>query len=165
VGTGPERANLERFAQDLGVADKVCFLGTLSRPDTIAELERCDCLLHPTLHDSGGWVSVEAMAAGKPVICLDCGGPAFQVTNETGFRITPCDPESTIENLKTAMKLLVEDLELRERLGTNGRRLVAERFLSDRRASLIADLYDEALSRTVVQDQVSTAAISDVRSS
>ena len=164
VGSGPERANLQRLALDLGVANQVLFLGTLSRADMVAELGRCDCLIHPTLHDSGGWVSVEAMAAGKPVICLDCGGPAFQVTNDTGFKITTGDPESTIEKLKSAMELLAEDPQLRERLGSNGRRLVVEKFLSDRRASLIADLYDEALSLGLVQDHVSTAAISKVRS-
>src|SRR2546430_4418443 len=42
---------------------------------------------HPSLHDSGGWVCLEAMAAGRPVICLDLGGPGYQVTEESGIKI------------------------------------------------------------------------------
>ena len=49
-------------------------------------------LIHPSLHDSGGWVCLEAMAAGRPVICLDLGGPGLQVTEKTGIKVKASTP-------------------------------------------------------------------------
>ena len=63
-------------------------------------------LVHPSLHDSGGWVCLEAMAAGKPVICLDLGGPGEQVTRETGFKIPALDPDQAVKDMARAMAVL-----------------------------------------------------------
>jgi len=69
IGDGPERRNLEQLAQRLGVAERVRFWGALPREEALSKLAEVDVLVHPSLHDSGGWASVEAMAAGRPVIC------------------------------------------------------------------------------------------------
>ncbi len=76
VGDGPARAQLEELSKTLGLADQVRFCGSLSRDDTLKQLGRSHVLVHPSLHDSGGFVCIEAMAAGRPVICLKLGGPA-----------------------------------------------------------------------------------------
>ena len=89
VGDGPERKRLERLANKLGISGSVRFLGNMPRDQALQQLRDCDVLVHPSLHDSGGWVCVEAMAAGRPVICLDLGGPATQVTAETGVKCRP----------------------------------------------------------------------------
>lgn len=79
VGDGPERSRLKRLAKRLGVAGRVRFFGQLTRTEVLNLLSQCHVLVHPSLHDSGGWVCMEAMAAGRPVICPDLGGPATQV--------------------------------------------------------------------------------------
>ena len=48
--------------------------------------------MHPALHEAFGNVCQEALAAGRPVICLDIGGPASQVTPETGFAAPATTP-------------------------------------------------------------------------
>lgn len=104
VGDGPDRARLEALAQDLDVADRVTFHGVLPRSETLAEMGRSHALVHPSLHDSGGWVCIEAMAAGRPVFCLDLGGPAIMVDDETGINIPAESPEQAVRDLAAAMR-------------------------------------------------------------
>ena len=86
VGAGPAERSLKALAHRLGIADRVLFLGHQPRSEVLQIVQQCDVLVHPSLHESGGAVCAEAMAAGRPVICLDLGGPGLQVTAETGIR-------------------------------------------------------------------------------
>jgi len=142
VGDGPERKNLERLARELGVADKVRFWGALPREEALKKLAECDVLVHPSLHDSGGWVCVEAMAAGRPVICLDLGGPALQVTGETGFKIPARTPEQTVVEMVEAMSKLAHDPDLRLKMGEAARRRGVEEFSWERRGEQLNQIYN-----------------------
>jgi len=142
IGDGPERRNLERLVQRLGIADKVCFFGALPREEALGHLAEVDVLVHPSLHDSGGWVCVEAMAAGRPVICLDLGGPALQVTEETGFKIPARTPEQVVEEMAQAMLQLATDGTLRRRMGEAARQRVREVFSWERRGQEIREIYE-----------------------
>ena len=146
VGDGPERRNLEALARDLGVARRVKFWGTLSRDETLRRLGECDVLVHPSMHESGGWVCLEAMAAGHPVICLDLGGPGVQVTEETGFKVSATKPERAVEEMAAAMRMLSEDRDLIARMGEAGQRRVAEHFSWEKKGARMAKLYKEVLA-------------------
>ena len=74
-------------------------------------------LVHPSLHDSGGVVCVEALAAGRPVVCLDLGGPACLVTEEAGIRVRADAPAQSIQDLSAALARLAADPGLRARMG------------------------------------------------
>ena len=128
VGDGPERAALKAQVAEAGIASQVTFWGQLSRPDTLDKLGQCHTLVHPSLHDSGGGVCLEAMAAGRPVVCLDLGGPALQVTKETGFKVAAHSPEQAIAEMAVAMASLAGDAEQRSRMGKAGRQRVNDRF-------------------------------------
>jgi glycosyltransferase involved in cell wall biosynthesis len=141
VGDGPERKNLERLARELGIIDKVRFWGALPRSEALKRLAECDVLVHPSLHDSGGWVCIEAMAAGRPVICLDLGGPALQVTEETGFKIPTHTPEQVIKDMAESMKRLAQNSKLRVRMGEEGRKRVWESFSWEQRGKEIQEIY------------------------
>ncbi len=145
IGDGPERRNLERLARRLGVSDKVCFWGVLPREEVLRKLAEVDVLVHPSLHDSGGWVCVEAMATGRPLICLDLGGPALQVTAETGFKIPANSPEQAVDDMTRAMLTLAKDSDLRRGMGEAGRRRVREAFSWERRGKEIAMVYWQVL--------------------
>jgi glycosyltransferase involved in cell wall biosynthesis len=121
IGNGPAQKTLTSLARDLGVAERVRFCGAMTRDDTLASLSQAHVLVHPSLHDSGSMVCVEAMAAGKPVICLDLGGPVLLVTSETGFKVPALAPDATVTALAEAMTRLVSSKPLRERMGAAGR--------------------------------------------
>jgi len=144
VGNGPERAALQRMAEDLGVADKIRFWGRLPRDEVLEKLSECDVLVHPSLHDSGGWAIVEAMAAGRPVICLDLGGPALQVTDGAGYKIQARTPEQAGAHMVEAMKKLAKDSELRIKMAATARRRVEDAFSWDRKLAEIAEVYRRA---------------------
>lgn len=141
LGEGPERDRLQQLAKDLGVEKQVKFLGRLSRHETLNRLSESHVLLHPSLHDSGGWVCLEAMACGRPVVCLDLGGPAVQVTEETGFKITAESPEQAVRDLATAMVLLAKNADLRSRMGQAGQQRVQEQFSWEQKAKSLIQTY------------------------
>jgi glycosyltransferase involved in cell wall biosynthesis len=142
IGDGPERSRLENLAAELGARDRVKFWGTLPRAAVLERLADCDVLVHPSLHDSGGWVCLEAMAAGRPVVCLDLGGPGVQVTNETGIKIEALTPEQVVRDLAEAFALLSGNRELLARLGQAGRIRVQQHFTWERKAEVFVPLYD-----------------------
>lgn len=147
VGWGPERQRLESLARRLGVAHHVRFWSLLPQEQVWEKLGRCHVLVHPSFHDSGGSVCLEAMGAGRPVICLSLGGPATQVTVETGFKIEAHTPEQVISDLAQAMLRLAGDAELRASMGRAGQRRVAEHYDWDRKGRYFADLYDEVVRK------------------
>lgn len=142
IGDGPERRNLQRVVQELGIAEKVRFWGNLPRQEVLKRLAECDVLVHPSFHDSGGLVCLEAMASGRPVICLDLGGPALQVTEETGFKIPAHLQEKVIHDMAEAMLKLAKDPELRWRMGEAARRRVTNEFSWDKKGEWINRIYD-----------------------
>ena len=146
IGDGPERRNLERLAQRFGLATKVRFLGNLPRETVLDKLLKCDVLVHPSLHDSGGWVCLEAMSSGLPVICLDLGGPPLQVTDETGFKIPAISPEQVVEDLAGAMHRLAQDASLRARMGKAGRERLRECFDWNKKGEWIREVYERVTS-------------------
>lgn len=147
IGDGPERRALEREAARLNIEKQVKFLGPLPRRQVLETLASCDVLLHPGLHDSGAMVCAEAMGAGLPVICLDLGGPALQVTEDTGFKIPALSPEQVVEDMAAAMKKLAENPQLARQMGEAGRIRVREHFNWDIKGELIHQLYREILTR------------------
>jgi len=145
VGDGPERRNLENLAKRLKVLDKIKFWGKLPREEALKKLAKCNVLVHPSLHDSGGWVCVEAMAAGRPVICLDLGGPALQVTEETGFKISAYNPEQVVEDMTQAMLKVAIDIEFRKKTICKCKEKVLKEFSWFKRGKQIQEIYKTIL--------------------
>ena len=146
IGDGPERKRLENMAQSLRLGSVVRFWGTIPRSQVLEKLADCDVLVHPSLHDSGGWVCLEAMAAGRPVICLDLGGPALEVAEETGIKIPAISPSQAIADLSVAMEELARDPARRTRLGQAGRDRVSRLYNWEEKGTYLAHLYNQAVS-------------------
>jgi glycosyltransferase involved in cell wall biosynthesis len=145
VGNGPERERLEKSASELGISGSVRFWGEVPRSTVLELLGQCDVLVHPSLHDSGGWVCVEAMAAGRPVICLDLGGPAVQVSPEAGAKIPAHSRKQAVQGIARAMSDLARDPDLRERMGRAGRRRVEQYYRWTSKAEQMFDHYGSLL--------------------
>ena len=147
VGTGPDRPRLQSLARRLGIGKSVRFMGELPRDEVLALLGKSLALVHPSLHDSGGIVCIEAMGAGKPVICLDTGGPATEVTPETGFLVPATTPQESVRGIARAMRRLAGEEEARKHLGQNALRRAAEVFSWEKRGQLISELYEQLVTR------------------
>lgn len=141
IGEGPERRRLQLLAHDLGLGEKVRFWGSMPRAQVLQLLAEANVLVHPSLHDSGGWVCLEAMAAGRPVICLDLGGPALQVTPDTGIKVPAVSPEQAVQDLATAMQRLAQDAGLREQMSQAARHHVNEHFRWSDKGEWMREIY------------------------
>jgi len=89
---------------------------------------------------------VEAMAAGRPVICLDLGGTALQVTQETGIKVPAISPEQVVHDLAAGIDHLARDASHRARLGQAARERVTEHFNWERKGEDVAHLYRQLLA-------------------
>jgi glycosyltransferase involved in cell wall biosynthesis len=147
VGDGPQRRDLERLARHLEVSMTVRFWGNLPRSQVFEKLADCDVLMHPSLHDSGGYVCLEAMAAGRPVLCLDLGGPALQVTDRVGVKVPAISPEQVVDDFAKAMGQLARDPALRVGMAEAARERVAEQFAWDQKGERIREVYQGILGR------------------
>lgn len=153
VGDGDERPRLEQMAERLGIAKQVEFVGNLPRPQVLGWMKSADVLLHPSLRDSGGLVLLEAMSQGKPVVCLDLGGPGEIVGEECGFKIRPGNPEQVATDLAAALAELEEAPGLCETKGEAGRRRVHERFDWDKRGEQMHGVYQHVAAKGGIRAQ------------
>ena len=154
LGEGPDRQRLEALVAELGIADRVKFWNRLPRDEALQQLGRCTALVHPSLHDSGGWVCLEAMMAARPVICLDLGGPAVQVTEETGVKVNAHDPDRAVQGLAAAMIRLANDPELRLSMGQAGQLRVKEFYNWEIRGQQMCQLYEDVVKATLFQSEL-----------
>jgi glycosyltransferase involved in cell wall biosynthesis len=112
------------------------------RARALEYLADCSALVHPSLHDSGGWVCVEALAAGRPVICLDWGGPQLIVTSECGVKIPTGAPEAVVAALADSFSRLASDTELYLCLSQGARLRASESFRWQRTCGSIIQQYE-----------------------
>lgn len=143
VGEGPYQKSLRQQADKLGISSQVKFWGWLSRDETWLKLAECHVLVHPSLHESGGLVCLEAMAAGRPVVCLNLGGPGMMVTEKTGFKIAAgCVPE-TVNKLAETMIVLAKNPDLRISMGKAGQERIKETYNWRVKTNFWMHLYEE----------------------
>lgn len=142
VGEGPERATLGEWAQRLGVADRVHFLG--QRPDVRDILSECDVLLHSSIAETCTNVVIESMAAGIPAVIMEAGAAHEQIENGTsGYVVGPRD----VQGLATGLGRLLDDAEVRRRMGARARERWAARFCVDITAEQHVRLYRDLVKR------------------
>lgn len=146
IGRGSERNRLAELARELGVSERLKFLGGLPRPQVLGWMQMADVLLLPSLRDSGGLVLLEAMAQGKPVVCLDLGGPGEIVDDKCGFKIRPGEPEQVVSDLSAALEKLAAEPGLCQAMGAAGRRRVHEQFDWDKRGERMLGIYSQVHS-------------------
>jgi glycosyltransferase involved in cell wall biosynthesis len=150
VGDGSERKRLQLLAQELGIGSQVKFFSEMPRDSIWQMLGEARALVHPSLHESGGFVCLEAMAAGRPVICLDLGGPAVQVTEATGFKVPAIAPQQAVAGIADAMTRLAGDAELSARLGTAAQKRANELFNWANRGQQLVQYYDKILNQQAI---------------
>ena len=146
VGAGPERAKLESMAQELNIVDRVTFFGLLDREEVLYRLGQSTALVHPSLHDSGGWVPLEAMASGRPILCLDLGGPGETVTSNIGIKVPAHNPEQAVKDLSAAMVKLAENPKLCVEMGKKGQERIQKFYSWEAKAQRLSEVYQDCIA-------------------
>jgi sugar transferase (PEP-CTERM/EpsH1 system associated) len=141
VGDGVLRRPMEEKAEALGLSDAVIFTGI--RRDVPEILTLLDVFVLPSLWEGLPIALLEAMAAGLPVVATRVGGvPEVVVDGVTGLLVPPRDPEA----LSKAILKLLQNSDLRQKMGRSGRERVREHFSVERMVQDTEALYQRLLS-------------------
>ena len=127
AGDGGERENLERLAAELGIADRVHFLGYVEEPAPL--IAALDVYVGPSLSEGLGTATTEALALAVPVVATAVGGTMEQVVDGvTGLLVPPADDDALAEGIER----LLSDRQAASALGLAGQREVIEQYGTDR---------------------------------
>lgn len=142
VGEGPEKMPAELLAQELGIADKVVFVGNSNEVDKM--LCFSDLFLLPSEKESFGLAALEAMASGVPVISSNTGGlPEVNIHGESGYLSNVGDVSEMASN---AVKILKDDATL-NRFKKNAKKS-AQRFDTKTVVPKYEAIYEHAFAMT-----------------
>ncbi len=148
VGDGPLRGKLQALAKESGVNGKVVFTGELPDEAMAPHYHAADVFVLPSIarSEAFGVVQIEAMAAGKPVVNtqLDSGVPYVSVHQQTGLTVPPGDAGA----LASAMNHLLNDDNLRKKLGCAARERARREFALETMISRTMAVYDSVLKRS-----------------
>jgi glycosyltransferase involved in cell wall biosynthesis len=147
VNEGPFQRELEKTAARAGVSSRVRFFGHLpSFSEVLGKLAQAHVLMHPALHEAFGNVCQEAMAAGRPVVCLDIGGPASQVTPETGFAAPATTPEDAVQAMAAFLARVAGNRALLADMSAKARVRVRDKFSMRMMGSAVDAFYRQAVA-------------------
>lgn len=141
AGDGPERSALEARANDLGLASRARFMGSVSRDQVLRLFRAADASVLPSAWENFPHTVMEALAVGCPVIATSVGGvPEVVHDGENGLLVPPCDSTA----LAVAIRRFFEDADLRRRL-------------REAAAHSVADYTEEAVF-TRIEEELTRAA-------
>ena len=143
VGDGPLRSSLEALATELGIADRVRFVGKVTDEELLAWYHASDAFVLPSIsrQEAFGIVQLEAMLSELPVVSTDVptGVPWVNQHERTGLTVQPGD----VAALRGALARLVCDPDLRQRLGKAARARVLSQFTADHMCQAIQAVYQQ----------------------
>jgi glycosyltransferase involved in cell wall biosynthesis/aminoglycoside phosphotransferase (APT) family kinase protein len=140
AGEGPEREPLEALARELGIADRVRFLGR--REDIPQLLATCDVFALPSLYEGSSLAVLEAMAARIPIVSSAIGGTDELIEDgRSGLLVAPGDAEA----LAVALRRVLGDETLRRSMATQARERVESGLTREQMATRVTGVYGELL--------------------
>jgi len=144
AGDGPMRETWRRYARELGVQERVTFLGMVSREEMIRLFQNVDAFIFTSLRDTFGSVVLEAMAFGLPVIVPDHQGVGAFVPANAGIKVPVSTPELTVRGFAEAIERLYKDYDLRFSLA-RGAWASAQEHRWERKVERMLELYEKIL--------------------
>jgi glycosyltransferase involved in cell wall biosynthesis len=144
IGDGDMRAYYEKLVLELGIADRVNFVGNVDNEGLAEYYLNSDVLVLPSINqgEAFGLVLLEAMASGKPVIASRLPGvrSVFE-DGKQGFLVKPGD----ILDLAEKLKIILNDSSLAQMMGKAGRKLVEEKYTWEKVGERLDDIYRNLL--------------------
>jgi glycosyltransferase involved in cell wall biosynthesis len=146
IGSGNLLDEMKNRVTALGLQDQVHFHGWMRLEDAQKLLQQCDIFVVPSVGDPGNISMMEAMAAGVPLIATRWGGVG-EIADETcAIMVEPTSPEGFTQALAEAMLKLAQSSEMRQCLGSGGRKRVKSHYLDwDSKVDRIIDIFAETL--------------------
>ncbi|HZD55489.1 MAG TPA: glycosyltransferase [Anaerolineales bacterium] len=141
LGDGPHRKALARTARQLGIAGRVEFAGKVPFEDVPRHLKASDLFCFASLTETQGLVTVEAMAAGLPVVAVDATGTRDVVEDGIDGLLVPDDSQA----LARAINRVIEDEPLRRRLKA-GAEKKARAYSIQSQAEELMSVYEKAIA-------------------
>jgi N-acetyl-alpha-D-glucosaminyl L-malate synthase BshA len=140
VGDGPDRAECEALARELGIWQQTRFLGKQAELASILSIS--DVFIIPSGNESFGLSALEAMACGVPVVSSDIGGlPEVNVNDETGYIVKMGD----VETLAEKTLALFTDEKLHSRLSKGALHHATTKFTKEQIVPFYEDAYNKAM--------------------
>jgi glycosyltransferase involved in cell wall biosynthesis len=137
AGEGPDRHSLVKLASDLGIADRVRFLGW--RTDRSALLRAADVCVFPSRFEPNGTVVVEAWAHDVPLVTAASAGPAWIARDNEDALIAPIDD---VDGLADRIRTVLSSRELAAKLVANGRRRIEQEFSEKAVVQRYVDMFE-----------------------
>lgn len=150
IGDGPMLETWKLLAADLGLAERIRFVGWLSQQECAVRLRSATALVLPSLYECGGAVVLESMALGKPVIATNWGGPADYLNASCGVLVEPESRMALIEGFAEGMNRLIESPALAKSMGAAGRDRVVRNFDWQRKIDQVISIYSALIETTNV---------------
>jgi glycosyltransferase involved in cell wall biosynthesis len=150
IGDGPMLETWKTLAREVGVAERVRFLGSQTQPQYALRLQESVGLLLPSLYESGGAVVLEAMATAKPVIATRWGGPLDYLDSSCGILVAPHSYEALVTGFAQAMRKLIDHPDLAKAMGTAGRERAVRDFDWQRRIDAMLGIYDILVKKPIL---------------
>jgi len=141
IGDGIKMPEVRKHVKDFNISENVVLTGLVPQSDGPKYLSACDILVNPTVPNSDGTEFFgsptklfEYMAMGKGIICSDMAQMAEILEhNRTAFMVKPGD----VDKLMMAVKVLIDNRELREKMGQNARSEVITKYTWDKHVQKI----------------------------
>lgn len=141
IGEGADRDRFARLAKDLGIGDRVHFLGRRSRSEVAEAMRSCTIFALPSRYEGLGCVYLEAMSSGKPVIACQGQGIDEIIRHGSNGWLIPVDG---LEELVQGLKVLLADTNLRTRIGQAARQTILHKLTLTHQAESLVRIYEEA---------------------
>jgi glycosyltransferase involved in cell wall biosynthesis len=142
MGSGPDENRLRRLALKTRKKDKIKFIPWSNRDILQRYLSECSVFVLPSLFETFGVVLLEAMASSKPVIASDIIGPKDVITHgKDGFLFE----KGNIKDLIKCLELCLSDRKKRNLVGKNAKKLVEEKYVFNKIALRLANIFKEIL--------------------
>jgi glycosyltransferase involved in cell wall biosynthesis len=118
IGDGPEKNAMQEQAAQLGIAERVTFVGELPFAEVPAYLKAADMFVFASVTETQGLVTMEALAAGLPVVAVDASGTRDIVEDGKQGFLVPNDPDA----LADAINRLLDSPEIMKKFQRNALR-------------------------------------------
>lgn len=141
IGEGGERPRLAALTRELGIRERVRFLGRMPRLKVVDAMRRCTIFALPSRYEGLGCVYLEAMSTGKPVVgCRGQGIAEIIQQGSNGFLVGPGNEKE----LTLVLGMLLGDETKRRNLGRAARDTILERLTLEQQAESLARIYRES---------------------
>ncbi len=144
IGDGMLLEHLQKRASGYGILDNFVFAGLIDRERIPEMISAMDIVVHTSLREGLARVLPQSLAMGKPCVSFDIdGAPEVVIDDYTGYLVKAFDSDG----LAMRVTQLLEDGDLRQKLGENGRRHVDPNFRTEKMVADISEVYQMLLAR------------------